>query len=81
MRPLRRAGSCSRSRSVPPPWMNTTMTYDIFDRPEGGIVLNFDHNQFATVDGVREFTIGWATKMLALKQYAETGKADPFFGS
>lgn len=36
---------------------------------------------FASVGGVREFTIGWATKILALKKYAETGKPDPFYGS
>jgi uncharacterized protein YndB with AHSA1/START domain len=65
----------------PPPWEGTTMTYEIADRPEGGIVLNFDHNGFASVDGVREFTIGWSTKVLALKKYVETGEPDPFFGS
>lgn len=64
----------------PPPWENTTMAYEILDRPEGGIVLNFDHNDFVTVDGVREFTIGWATKVLSLKKYVETGKPDPFYG-
>ena len=65
----------------PPPWDDTTMTYEIIDRPEGGVVLNFDHDGFATVDGVRDFTIGWATKILALKKYAQTGEPDPFFGS
>jgi uncharacterized protein YndB with AHSA1/START domain len=63
----------------PPEWEATTMTYEIVDRPEGGVVLNFDHNDFATVDGARSWTIGWATKMLALKKYAETGQRDPFF--
>ena len=63
----------------PPEWEATTMTYEIVDRPEGGVVLNFDHNDFATIDGVRAWTIGWATKMLALKKYAETGQRDPFF--
>jgi uncharacterized protein YndB with AHSA1/START domain len=65
----------------PPPWENTTMTYEIADRQDGGIVLNFDHNGFASAAGAREFTIGWATKILALKKYAETGKPDPFDGS
>lgn len=63
----------------PPQWSDTTMTYEIVDRPEGGVVLNFDHDHFADVDGVRAWTIGWATKMLALRKYAETGKPDPFF--
>ena len=63
----------------PPEWEATTMTYEIVDRPEGGVVLNFDHNDFATTDGARAWTIGWATKMLALKKYAETGQRDPFF--
>jgi uncharacterized protein YndB with AHSA1/START domain len=64
----------------PPQWEATTMTYSIVDRPEGGVVLNFDHDGFASADGVREWTIGWATKVLALKRYAETGARDPFFG-
>ena len=34
----------------PPEWQATTMTYEIADRAGGGIVLNFDHNDFATVD-------------------------------
>jgi uncharacterized protein YndB with AHSA1/START domain len=63
----------------PPNWTNTRMTYEIVDRPEGGVVLNFDHNDFADVEGVRAWTIGWATKMLALRKYAESGKPDPFF--
>jgi uncharacterized protein YndB with AHSA1/START domain len=65
----------------PPHWMNTTMTYEIVDRPEGGVVLNFDHSDFDSVDGVREWTIGWATKMLSLRKYAETGVSDPFFAA
>jgi uncharacterized protein YndB with AHSA1/START domain len=63
----------------PPQWTNTTMTYEIVDRPEGGVVLKFDHSDFADVEGVRAWTIGWATKMLALRRYAETGEPDPFF--
>jgi hypothetical protein len=55
------------------------MTYEILDRAEGGTVLHFDHNDFASVDGARAWTIGWATKMLALKRFAETGEPDPFF--
>jgi hypothetical protein len=63
----------------PPQWTDTTMTYEIVDRPEGGVVLKFDHNDFADVEGVRAWTIGWATTMLALRKYAETGAPDPFF--
>ncbi len=63
----------------PPEWTDTRMTYEIVGRPEGGVVLNFDHNDFANVEGVRAWTIGWATKMLALRKYAETGEPDPFF--
>ena len=63
----------------PPQWNGTTMAYEIMDRPEGGVVLNFDHNDFADVAGVREWTIGWSTKMLALKKFAESGVPEPFF--
>ena len=64
-----------------PQWEGTAMAYEIVDRPEDGTVLNFDHTGFATVDGVRDWTIGWATKMLALKNYAVTGDPNPFFGA
>jgi hypothetical protein len=57
------------------------MTYQVVERAEGGIVLNFDHDGFADTQGVREWTIGWATKLLALKNYAVTGEPNPFFGA
>jgi uncharacterized protein YndB with AHSA1/START domain len=63
----------------PPHWTDTTMTYEIVDRPEGGVVLNFDHTDFATVDDVRHWTIGWVDKILSLRKYAETGVPDPCF--
>ncbi len=56
------------------------MTHQVVERAEGGIVLNFDHDGFADTQGVREWTIGWATKLLALKNYAVTGEPNPFFG-
>src|SRR5262252_216079 len=60
----------------PPEWDKTAMTYQISARPEGGVALDFDHNDFAGTGGVRAWTIGWATKILALKRYAETGERD-----
>jgi uncharacterized protein YndB with AHSA1/START domain len=65
----------------PPQWEGTNMTYEILGQPDGGVILNFSHQGFATRDGVRDWTIGWATKMLALKEYAVTGKPNPFFGA
>jgi uncharacterized protein YndB with AHSA1/START domain len=63
----------------PPQWEGTSMTYEVVERAEGGIVVNFDHDGFADIGGVRDWTIGWATKMLALKKYAVTGEPDPFY--
>ena len=53
------------------------MTYEVLEPAEGGIVVNFDHDGFADIGGVRDWMIGWATKMLALKKYAVTGEPDP----
>jgi uncharacterized protein YndB with AHSA1/START domain len=63
----------------PPEWTGTTMSYEVAERPEDGVVLNFDHLGFTDVAGVRAWTIGWATKLLALRKFAETGVPDPFF--
>jgi uncharacterized protein YndB with AHSA1/START domain len=63
----------------PPEWIGTTMTYEIVDRAERGVVVNFDHRNFATVGGVRAWTIGWSEKILSLRRYAETGVPDPCF--
>jgi uncharacterized protein YndB with AHSA1/START domain len=63
------------------PWSGTTQTYEILDVPEGGILLRFTHAGFpAQDDAYRNFTYGWATKLTALKAYAETGKPTPFSG-
>lgn len=63
------------------PWSGTTQTYEILDVPEGGVLLRFTHAGFPVQDDAyRNFTYGWATKLTALKAYAETGKPTPFFG-
>ncbi|MGW0629389.1 SRPBCC family protein [Streptomyces sp. NPDC002758] len=62
------------------PWTGTAQTYEILARQEGGVTLSFTHSGFAAVDDVyRDFTYGWATKFVHLKQYAETGEPAPFF--
>jgi hypothetical protein len=61
----------------PPAWKDTSMTHEVVDRVEGGTVVNFDHDGFAHIDGVRDWTIGWATKMLALRNFAVTGEPNP----
>jgi uncharacterized protein YndB with AHSA1/START domain len=62
------------------PWSGTTQTYEVLPRPEGGVVLRFTHGGFPAVDDAyRDFTYGWATKFVQLKQYAETGEPAPFF--
>lgn len=63
----------------PRQWEGTSMTYEVVERAEGGTVVNFDHDGFAEITDVRDWTIGWATKMLALKNYAITGEPDPFY--
>ncbi|MEU9986542.1 hypothetical protein AB0E10_06980 [Streptomyces sp. NPDC048045] len=49
-------------------------------RPEGGITLRFPRSGFPAVDDVyRDFTYGWATTLVQLKSYAETGEPAPLF--
>jgi uncharacterized protein YndB with AHSA1/START domain len=62
------------------PWTGTEQTYEILDRPEGGVTLRFTHSGFPAVDDAyRDFTYGWATKFVQLKSFAETGEPVPFF--
>lgn len=62
------------------PWTGTEQVYEILARPEGGVTLRFTHSGFPAVDDAhRDFTYGWATKFVQLKQYAETGESVPFF--
>jgi uncharacterized protein YndB with AHSA1/START domain len=62
------------------PWTGTVQTYEVLDRPEGGVTLRFTHAGFPAVDDAyRDFTYGWATKFVQLKTYAETGEPAPFF--
>ncbi|MEY9874319.1 hypothetical protein ABH931_003814 [Streptacidiphilus sp. MAP12-33] len=63
------------------PWTGTTQTYELRQTEgEAGVTLVFTHAGFpAQDDAYRNFTYGWATKLAALKGYAETGEAAPFF--
>ena len=61
----------------PPQWEGTSMTYEVVERAEGGIVVNFDHDGFADIGGVRDWTIGWATKNAGTEEVRSNRRARP----
>jgi uncharacterized protein YndB with AHSA1/START domain len=63
----------------PPAWVGTDVRWTI--RPsDGGTTVLLDHTGFGEVDSMfRIVTLGWAQMIIKLKQYLESGKADPFF--
>lgn len=64
----------------PPAWVGTDIRWTIRPASEGGSQVVFDHAGFAEVDAMfRIVTLGWAQMIMGLKQYVETGQADPFF--
>jgi uncharacterized protein YndB with AHSA1/START domain len=66
--------------AFPPWWQDTTIRWRVTDHPEtGGTLLRFDHTGFdPDADIIPVITPAWAAIIGRLKQYAETGKPDPF---
>ncbi|WP_432173074.1 SRPBCC family protein [Streptomyces sp. Tue6028] len=65
--------------TFPPHWAGTTITWDLTGTPEGTRVA-FAHSGFP--EGEPEIPMineTWGILMTRLKDYAETGKPNPFF--
>ncbi len=67
--------------SFPPWWAGTTIRWDLAPNPDGpGTRLLFSHRDYSPDNPVIPIvTPVWAQIILRLKEYAETGTAQPFF--
>ena len=67
-----------RPQSFPPHWVGTTSEWEV-DARDGGSTVRFRHAGFGDdwESGAVAYT--WGQVMVKLKQYAETGRADPVF--
>jgi uncharacterized protein YndB with AHSA1/START domain len=71
------------TKGFPPNWEGTRMVWKLASNPDGpGTRIDFGHVDWDLDDpGVGHVAYTWGQLMVRLKQYVETGKAEPFFVS
>jgi uncharacterized protein YndB with AHSA1/START domain len=67
-----------RTETFPPHWVGTTIRWDVAAR-DGGSTVAFRHAGFTDEDEAGRVAYTWGEIMARLKQYAETGRAEPVF--
>ena len=67
-----------RPETFPPHWVGTTIRWDVEPR-DGGATIGFRHAGFAADDDAAHAAYTWGQIMVRLKEYAETGAANPVF--
>ena len=67
-----------RTETFPPHWVGTTVRWDVEPRDEGSTV-SFRHAGFTDDEETGSVSFTWGQIMVRLKEYAETGKANPVF--
>ena len=67
-----------RTETFPPHWVGTTVRWEVEPR-EGGATVAFRHEGFTDEAEAGRVAYTWGQIMTRLKQYAETGRADPVF--
>jgi hypothetical protein len=67
-----------RTESFPPHWVGTTVRWDVEPR-DGGTTVQFRHAGFTDEAEAGRVAYTWGQIMLRLKQYAESGVAQPVF--
>ncbi len=68
-----------RTETFPPHWVGTTVHWDVQAR-EGGSTVSFRHAGFTADEDAGHAAYTWGQIMTRLKEYAETGRANPLFG-
>ncbi len=67
-----------RTESFPPHWIGTSVRWDVEPR-HGGSTVSFRLAGFTDEEEAGRVAYTWGQIMARLKQYAETGRADPVF--
>jgi uncharacterized protein YndB with AHSA1/START domain len=67
-----------RTETFPPHWVGTTVRWDV-DPREGGATVTFRHAGFTDDEEAGGSAYTWGQIMVRLKQYVESGNADPVF--
>ncbi len=67
-----------RTETFPPHWVGTTVRWDVDARDDGSTV-SFRHAGFSDDEEAGRVSYTWGQIMVRLKEYAETGRANPVF--
>jgi uncharacterized protein YndB with AHSA1/START domain len=67
-----------RTETFPPHWVGTTIRWDVEER-DGGSTVSFRHAGFDDEEEAGRVGYTWGQIMVRLKQFAESGRADPVF--
>jgi uncharacterized protein YndB with AHSA1/START domain len=67
-----------RTETFPPHWVGTTVRWDVEPRDQG-CTVRFRHDGFVDDDEAGRVAYTWGQIMVRLKEYAETGRANPVF--
>jgi uncharacterized protein YndB with AHSA1/START domain len=67
-----------RTETFPPHWVGTTVRWDVEPRDDGSTV-SFRHAGFTDDEAAGQVAYTWGQIMARLKEYAETGRANPVF--
>jgi uncharacterized protein YndB with AHSA1/START domain len=67
-----------RTETFPPHWVGTTVRWDVEPRDDGSTV-SFRHAGFDADEEAGRVSYTWGQIMVQLKEYAESGRANPVF--
>ncbi len=67
-----------RTQTFPPHWVGTTIRWDVEPR-EGGSTVSFRHAGFSDDEEAGRVAYTWGQIMVRLKEYSESGHANPVF--
>ena len=67
-----------RTQTFPPHWVGTTVRWDVEPRDDGATV-SFRHAGFSDDDEAGRVAYTWGQIMVRLKEYSESGHANPVF--
>jgi uncharacterized protein YndB with AHSA1/START domain len=67
-----------KTETFPPHWVGTSIRWDVAAR-DGGSPVAFRHDGFSDEEEAGRVAFTWGEIMARLKEYAESGRANPVF--